>query len=92
MFTIAYSPGAKQYLIVPGFRSSRIHIVNVADYPRQPRIEKVIEPEELVQKTGTTSVPAAQERAVRSRSARAPAPAPARSIRSTAMSSSSPRP
>jgi len=38
--------------IVPGFRSSRIHVVNVADDPRRPRIEKVIEPEELVAKTG----------------------------------------
>ena len=39
---------------MPGFRSSRIHIVNVADDPRRPRIEKVIEPDELVEKTGLT--------------------------------------
>ena len=38
----------RSHLIVPGFRSSRIHVVNVADDPRRPRIEKVIEPEELV--------------------------------------------
>ena len=44
----------RSHLIVPGFRSSRIHIVNVADDPRRPRIEKVIEPEELVAKTGYT--------------------------------------
>src|ERR1700733_10190857 len=44
----------RSHLIVPGFRSSRIHIVNVADDPRRPRIEKVIEPEELVEKTGYT--------------------------------------
>jgi selenium-binding protein 1 len=44
----------RSHLIVPGFRSSRIHIVNVADNPRAPRIEKVIEPEELVAKTGYT--------------------------------------
>ena len=31
-----------------------IHIVNVADDPRRPRIEKVIEPEELVRETGLT--------------------------------------
>ena len=37
----------RSHLIVPGFRSSRIHIVNVADDPRAPRIEKVIEPEEI---------------------------------------------
>ena len=42
----------RSHLIVPGFRSSRIHIVNVADDPRRPRIEKVIEPEELVRATG----------------------------------------
>jgi methanethiol oxidase len=44
----------RSHLIVPGFRSSRIHILNVADDPRRPRIEKVIEPHELVEKTGYT--------------------------------------
>ena len=44
----------RSHLIVPGFRSSRIHIVNVSDDPRRPRIEKVIEPDELVAKTGYT--------------------------------------
>src|SRR3954466_14538551 len=44
----------RSHLIVPGFRSSRIHIVNVADAPRAPRIEQVIEPDELVAKTGHT--------------------------------------
>ena len=44
----------RSHLIVPGFRSSRIHVVNVADDPRKPWIEKVIEPEELVAKTGYT--------------------------------------
>ena len=44
----------RSHLIVPGFRSSRIHVVNVADDPRAPRIEKVIEPDELVAKTGYT--------------------------------------
>src|SRR5919108_2550770 len=44
----------RSHLIVPGFRSSRIHVVNVADDPRRPRIEKVIEPRELVEKTGYT--------------------------------------
>jgi methanethiol oxidase len=44
----------RSHLIVPGFRSSRIHIVNVADDPRRPRIEKVIEPDELVRETGYT--------------------------------------
>jgi methanethiol oxidase len=44
----------RSHLIVPGFRSSRIHVVNVADDPRRPRIEKVIERKELVAKTGYT--------------------------------------
>jgi selenium-binding protein 1 len=44
----------RSHLIVPGFRSSRIHVVNVADDPRRPRIEKVIEPDDLVRATGLT--------------------------------------
>ena len=44
----------RSHLIVPGFRSSRIHVLNVADDPRRPRIEKVIEPRELIDKTGYT--------------------------------------
>jgi selenium-binding protein 1 len=38
-------------LIVPGFRSSRIHILDVSD-PRKPEIRKVIEADELAEKTG----------------------------------------
>jgi methanethiol oxidase len=44
----------RSHLIVPGFRSSRIHVVDVATDPRRPRIEKVIEPDELVRATGLT--------------------------------------
>jgi selenium-binding protein 1 len=44
----------RSHLIVPGFRSSRVHVVNVADDPKRPRIEKVIEPEEILEKTGYT--------------------------------------
>ena len=44
----------RSHLIVPGFRSSRIHVVNVAEDPRRPRIEKVIERDELVAMTGYT--------------------------------------
>jgi methanethiol oxidase len=44
----------RSHLIVPGFRSSRIHIVNVGDDPKRPRIEKVIEPDEVIAKTGYT--------------------------------------
>jgi methanethiol oxidase len=44
----------RSHLIVPGFRSSRIHVVDVAGDPRRPRFEKVIEPEEVVRETGYT--------------------------------------
>ena len=44
----------RSHLIVPGFGSSRIHVLNVADDPRRPTIEKVIEPDELAEKTGYT--------------------------------------
>ena len=41
----------REHMIVPGFRSSRIHIVNVSD-PRRPQIAKVLEPDEVKRKTG----------------------------------------
>src|SRR5438045_9201738 len=44
----------RSHLIMPGFRSSRIHVVDVATDPRKPRNEKVIEPEEIVRETGYT--------------------------------------
>src|SRR5262249_48876321 len=44
----------RSHLIVPGFRSSRIHVVNVADDPRRPWVEKVIEPDEVIAATGYT--------------------------------------
>ena len=44
----------RSHLIMPGFRSSRVHVVNVSDDPRRPAIEKVIEPEELLRETGYT--------------------------------------
>jgi len=44
----------RSHLIVPGFRSSRIYVLDVADDPRAPRIEKVIERDELVRATGLT--------------------------------------
>jgi len=48
-----HSSLARDTLIVPGFRSSRLHIVDISD-PRAPAIKKVIEPEELTAKTGYT--------------------------------------
>src|SRR5262245_46347212 len=44
----------RSHLIVPGFRSSRIHVVNIADDPRKPRLETVIEPEDVIRETGLT--------------------------------------
>ena len=44
----------RSHLIVPGFRSSRIHVVDVASDPRRPRLDKVIEPAELLRATGLT--------------------------------------
>jgi methanethiol oxidase len=37
----------RRYLIVPGLRSSRIHIIDTKPDPRQPKIVRVIEPEEV---------------------------------------------
>ena len=42
----------RRYLVVPGLRSSRIHILDTQPDPRQPSIVKVIERDELVRKTG----------------------------------------
>jgi selenium-binding protein 1 len=42
----------RRYLIVPGLRSSRIHILDTKADPHQPKIVKVIEPTELQGKTG----------------------------------------
>jgi methanethiol oxidase len=44
----------RQYLVVPGFRSSRVHILDVKSDPRRPEIVKVIEPEEITRKSGYT--------------------------------------
>ena len=50
-----YSPHPhmeRRYLVMPGMRSSRIHILDTKTNPRQPSIVKVIEPDEVVRKTG----------------------------------------
>jgi len=44
----------RRFLIVPGQRSSRIHIIDTAD-ERSPKLHKVIEPEEIVEKTNLTA-------------------------------------
>ncbi len=40
----------RRYLVIPGFRSSRIHIADTKD-PRQPTMHRVIEPDEVIGKT-----------------------------------------
>jgi methanethiol oxidase len=45
----------RRYLIVPGIGSSRIYILDTKPDSRQPKIVKVIEPEEFIKKTGYTS-------------------------------------
>jgi selenium-binding protein 1 len=42
----------RRYLLVPGLRSSRLHIIDVKEDPANPKIVKVIEPDELERKTG----------------------------------------
>jgi len=42
----------RRYLVVPGLRSSRIHILDTKSDPRQPKLVKVIEPEELARRAG----------------------------------------
>ena len=42
----------RRYLIVPGINSSRIHIIDTKPDPRQLKIVKVIEPEELAERAG----------------------------------------
>jgi selenium-binding protein 1 len=51
----AYAPNPhmeRRYLVLPGTNSSRIHIVDTHPDPRAPRLAKVIEPEEVMAKTG----------------------------------------
>ena len=40
----------RRYLVVPGLRSSRIHIIDTKPDPREPNIVKVIEPEEVMKR------------------------------------------
>jgi len=42
----------RRYLLVPGLRSSRIHVLDTQPDPKQPRIVKVIEPDEVTRKSG----------------------------------------
>src|SRR5438132_1383370 len=42
----------RRYLVIPGLRSSRIHIIDTKPDPRQARLIKVIEPETVLQRSG----------------------------------------
>ncbi len=44
----------RRHLVVPGLRSSRIYIVDTQPNPLEPAIARIIEPDELVAKTGYT--------------------------------------
>ena len=44
----------RRYLVVPGLRSSRIHILDTKRNPRKPKIVRVIEPAEIAEKAGYT--------------------------------------
>ena len=51
----AYAPNPhmeRRFLVVPGARSSRIHIVDTEPDPRKPRLVKMIEAAEVAAKTG----------------------------------------
>ena len=50
-----YAPNAhveRRYLIVPGTASSRIHVLDTKPDPRNPKLVKVIEGDEVAKKTG----------------------------------------
>src|SRR3954468_13543922 len=47
-----HPPVERRYLLLPGLRSSRIHVVDVKDDPANPKLVKTIEPEELAKRTG----------------------------------------
>jgi len=42
----------RRYLVVPGLRSSRIHILDTKPDAKNPKIVKVIEPEEVAERAG----------------------------------------
>jgi methanethiol oxidase len=42
----------RRYLVLPGLRSSRIYVLDTEPDPMQPSIVRIIEPDELIAKTG----------------------------------------
>jgi methanethiol oxidase len=49
-----HSHSERRYLVVPGLRSSRIHIIDTKPDPAKPTLVKVIEPADLAEKAGYT--------------------------------------
>ncbi|HKD36122.1 MAG TPA: selenium-binding protein SBP56-related protein [Pirellulales bacterium] len=47
-------PGDRRYLIVPGLKSSRIHIIDALE-PTKLKLEKVIEPDEIARKVNLSA-------------------------------------
>jgi methanethiol oxidase len=45
---------SRRFLVIPGQRSSRVHVVDTAD-ARAPKLHKVIEPEQIKEKTNLTA-------------------------------------
>ena len=80
----------RRYLLVPGLRSSRIHVIDVKDDPAQPKIVKVIEAEDIASAPATavrTRSTAAPTGSTCPRSARPTATVPAASSCSTTTAS-----
>jgi selenium-binding protein 1 len=46
----------RRYLVVPGLRSSRLHILDTKPDPKSPKVVKVIEPEEIAEKAGYSRI------------------------------------
>jgi selenium-binding protein 1 len=42
----------RRYLVIPGLRSSRIYIIDTKPDPTKPKISKIIEPEEVMARSG----------------------------------------
>jgi selenium-binding protein 1 len=42
----------RRYLVVPGINSSRIHVLDTKPDPKNPKVVKVIEPDELAERSG----------------------------------------
>src|SRR2546428_5614145 len=59
----------RRYLLVPGLRSSRVHVIDTKPDPRNPRIVKVIEPEDVASARATPAFTPSTARPTESTSA-----------------------